>query len=119
MENAASGIELLSSLLYTPDGKLYTSYGDDAQDISQRELYRFMKETGGLVVDDTAVDAGNLQVAIGMPVTDMDGGAAYYLVGDYKYDVLNDVISNINIGYTGRALMRSRAFPHISTDTDH
>ncbi|MCR2024339.1 methyl-accepting chemotaxis protein [Anaerotruncus colihominis] len=105
LENAASGIEFISLSLYTPDGKLYTSYGDGAPDISQRELYRHMKETGGLVVDDTSVNAGNLQVAIGTPVTDADGTVAYYLVGDYKYDVLNDVVSNINIGYTGRALM--------------
>lgn len=46
-----------------------------------------------------------MQVAIGTPVTDADGAVTYYLVGNYKYDVLNDVVSNINIGYTGRAFM--------------
>ena len=103
--DAASGIEFISLSLYTPDGKLYTSYGDGTPDISQREIYQYMKETGGLVVDDTSVNGGNLQVAIGTPVTDADGAVTYYLVGNYKYDVLNDVVSNINIGYTGRAFM--------------
>lgn len=105
LENAASGIEFISLSLYTPDGKLYTSYGDGTPDISQREIYQYMKETGGLVVDDTSVNGGNLQVAIDTPVTDADGAVTYYLVGNYKYDVLNDVVSNINIGYTGRAFM--------------
>ena len=28
---------------------------------------------------------------------------AYYLIGSYKYDILNDVLSNMNLGETGSA----------------
>ena len=37
-----------------------------------------------------------------------DGETVLYVMGTYKYDLLNDVISSINLGRTGRAYMVNR-----------
>ena len=42
-----------------------------------------------------------------MPVK-AEGETVYYLVGIYKYDALNDVLSSINIGKNGMAYMVNR-----------
>ncbi len=44
---------------------------------------------------------------MGMPVKE-NGETAFYLVGVYKYDMLNDVLSSINIGKNGMAYMVNR-----------
>ena len=44
---------------------------------------------------------------MGMPVKE-DGETALYVVGVYKYDTLNDVISGINLGRHGMAYMVNR-----------
>ena len=45
------------------------------------------------------------QLSIGMPLLDREGSPQAYLIGSYKYDVLNDVLANINIGAGGMALV--------------
>ena len=55
-----------------------------------------MKETANLVVDDVASSENGLELAVGTPLLN-NGEIVYYLVGSYKYDVLNDVLSAINI----------------------
>ena len=44
---------------------------------------------------------------MGMPIKE-NGETVLYLVGIYKYDTLNDVISSINIGRNGAAFMVNR-----------
>ncbi|MEM5770703.1 MAG: hypothetical protein AAGU32_20815, partial [Bacillota bacterium] len=55
LDYMASGIEFVWLSLYTPDGKLYTGYGNGPAEITGGRLYTLMTETGNLVVDDTAV----------------------------------------------------------------
>ena len=53
-------------------------------------------------MDDVDSAGGELELAMGIPV--MSGEELhYYLVGSYKYDVLNDVLSNINLSANGEA----------------
>ncbi len=104
LERMVSGIEFLSLTLYDSDGYREMGEGDAPADISGESIYKKMKETGYLVIDDTHTLAnGDLQITIGTPVLDSEGNTISYLVGCYKYDVLNDVMTNINLGRTGGA----------------
>ncbi len=104
LTHAASGIEFVWLALYTPDGRLYTGDKGSPADISGGQLYKMMSETQNLVIDDTAATEQGLEITVGTPVFAGDT-PAYYLVGSYKYDLLNDVISNIHIGHSGHALI--------------
>lgn len=104
LDYMASGIEFVWLSLYTPDGKLYTGYGNGPADISGGQLYKLMLDTGNLVIDDTAVTNSGLEIAVGAPVF-ANGDVAYYLVGSYRYDMLNDVLGSIHIGHSGYALV--------------
>lgn len=104
LDYMASGIEFVWLSLYTPDGKLYTGYGNGPAEITGGRLYTLMTETGNLVVDDTAVTDQGLEIAVGAPVY-IDSEVAYYLVGSYRYDLLNDVLGSIHIGHSGYALV--------------
>ncbi len=104
LTQAASGIEFVWLGLYNPDGSLYTGYADSPSAIKDGYLYEMLKTTGNLVIDDTAVTGDDLTIAVGIPVY-QNGELAYYLAGAYRYDLLNDVLSNIHIGHSGYALI--------------
>lgn len=104
LTQAASGIEFVWLGLYHPDGSLYIGYAGSPSAIKDGYLYEMLKTTGNLVIDDTAVNGDDLTVAVGIPVF-QDGKVAYYLAGAYRYDLLNDVLSNIHIGHSGYALI--------------
>ncbi len=99
---AQSGIEFLWLGLYRGDGALYLGDNSCPSSIADRELYSMLEETQNLSIDDVGAADGELELAIGIPV--MSGEELlYYLVGSYKYDVLNDVLSNINLSANGEA----------------
>lgn len=104
LDHATSGIEFVWLALYTQDGKLYTGNGQSPGDISGDPLYQMMRDTENLVINDTEVGASGLEIAVGAPVA-VGEDELYYLVGSYRYDLLDDVISNIHIGYSGHALV--------------
>ncbi len=104
LERAASGIEFVWLGLYTPDGSLYTGYAVSPADIRGGYLHGMLEQTNNLVIDNTAVQGDELTVTVGVPVY-QNGELAYYLAGAYRYDLLNDVLSNIHIGHSGYALI--------------
>lgn len=99
-----SGIEFVWLSLYTPDGKLYCGSENSPKDISNTQLFQGMVQTENLVVNDTEYTDNQLQIIIGAPVKG-ENDILYYVVGSYKYDVLNDVLSNLHIGYSGYAVI--------------
>ena len=102
LNDAQSGIEFLWLGLYQGDGALYLGDGNCPSSIADRELYSMLKETQNLSIDDVGNADGALELSVGIPV--MSGEELlYYLVGSYKYDVLNDVLSNINLSANGEA----------------
>ncbi len=105
LDKAKSGIEFVWIALYSPDGSLYTGSENSPQSIRQGALFTMLEETANFAIDDTQVTADGLEIVMGTPIFDKDGKAAYYLIGSYKYDVLNDVLSNINIGKSGTAFI--------------
>ena len=60
-----------------------------------------------MTTDASTIYQGKLGITMGMPVKE-NGETALYLVGVYKYDALNDVISSINLGREGMAYMVDR-----------
>ncbi len=98
----SSGIEFVWLSLYTTDGRFYCGAENSPLDISGTSLFQNMTETQNLAISDTEYADGQLQVAIGAPVK-ANNNVVYYVVGSYKYDVLNDVLSNLHIGYNGYA----------------
>ncbi len=100
----SAGIEFVWLSLYTSDGKFYCGAENSPKDLSNTELFQGMKETGNLVVGDVEYTDNQLQIIIGTPIQG-EGDVTYYVIGSYKYDILNDVLTNLQIGSTGYAVI--------------
>jgi signal transduction histidine kinase/CheY-like chemotaxis protein/HAMP domain-containing protein len=106
-----SRIEFVWLGLYEADGYLLTGSDECPRSILGTNLHSLILETENLVIEDTSVGYSGLEIVMGVPVYDSsdDGSgerqAANYLVGSYRYDVLSDVVSNINIGSSGGAFI--------------
>ncbi|MDR0878373.1 MAG: response regulator, partial [Treponema sp.] len=97
LNTAVSGIEFVWLGLYTSDGYLETGTPESPLIIANRQIFRQMNDTINLAIEDVYNDGfGSMQIVIGTPVIDRRE-IRYFLVGSYKYDILNDVLSNINI----------------------
>ncbi|MDE6203460.1 MAG: hypothetical protein K2G19_08290, partial [Lachnospiraceae bacterium] len=79
-------------------------YGDDSapDSISSAKYFSQMEQTQNLVIGEPHYDDGVLQLCVGAPLKD-EKGIAGYLIGSYKYDLLNDVLSPLVLGNTGSA----------------
>jgi signal transduction histidine kinase/HAMP domain-containing protein/AmiR/NasT family two-component response regulator len=96
LDRAAAGIEFLWLGLYSPEGILETGTPDCPASISPRQIFTMMKETGNLAFEDIVSHGGELGIVMGTPVS-QDRAVVYYLVGSYRYDILDDVFGHINI----------------------
>ncbi|NBH12993.1 methyl-accepting chemotaxis protein [Lachnospiraceae bacterium] len=105
LKNAASGIEFMWLGLYDAAGELYVGADSCPQSLQQRKIFSLMQETQNVVIDDVAASNDELELAVGKPVLDAEGELLYYLVGSYKYEVLNDVLNSINISANGEAFI--------------
>lgn len=105
LNNAQSGIEFLWLGLYDAQGNLYLGAENCPQTLQERKLFTGLQETQNMVIDDIVSTEEGLELAVGTPILNGDGELLYYLVGSYKYDVLNDVLSSINISANGEAFI--------------
>ncbi|MGD9559049.1 MAG: ATP-binding protein, partial [Oscillospiraceae bacterium] len=99
-----SGIEFVWLGLYSEGGQLLTGSDACPFSIAGRPLFRLMKSTDNLAIEDTTVGNSGLEILMGAPI-DMADGTVSYLAGSYQYDVLGDVLGNINIGTSGTAFI--------------
>ncbi len=106
LEEAAEIYELHTIALYDLDGRLVQGI-DGAPEALDSGFFALLKETDNLAINPSTIFQGRLGIAMGIPVKE-NGETALYLMGVYKYDLLNDVISGINLGKTGRAYMVNR-----------
>lgn len=102
LEGEANKVEFVWIGIYHTDGSKYTGYGKAPADVSDSKYYKFLQETGNIVIGEPAMQDDMIQLAVGIPLK-TEEETAYYLVGSYKYDILNDVLSNMNLGETGTA----------------
>ncbi len=80
-------------------------YGDDIAPalISNEKYYEYLTVTNNISIGEPNCENDVWQISVGIPITNSEGEFYAYLVGSYKYDILNDVLSNINIGAGGFA----------------
>jgi signal transduction histidine kinase len=95
LDHAERGIEFVWIGLYTAPGRLQTGSENCPPHITGLDLFPAMEETENLVIGNTLVNAQGIEIVIGTPVELEE--EIFYLAGSYKYDVLNDILSYINI----------------------
>lgn len=80
-------------------------YGDDTapDSIVGRDYYEYLTVTNNMTIGSPEYRNDIWQLCVGVPFYGESGEVSGYLVGSYKYDLLNDVLSNINIGAGGLA----------------
>ncbi|MCI9644423.1 MAG: HAMP domain-containing protein [Oscillibacter sp.] len=105
LSEAAEIYELYTIGLYSLDGQLVQGIGGGAERLEGGFL-ALLQETDNLTTDASTRFQDQLGITMGMPVKEQ-GETSLYLVGVYKYDTLDDVISGINLGRNGRAYMVS------------
>lgn len=102
LEERESRIEFVWLAVYDQAGaKLF---GDEAapQSAAERKQYQAMIQTNNIAIGVPLYEDGIWQMEVGAPLK-KDGEVCAYLIGSYKYDILNDVLGNINIGANGSA----------------
>lgn len=84
-------------------------YGDaSAPDtIADTDYYAGLVKTGSLVIGEPYYADGILQLCVGITLKE-EGEVTGYLVGSYKYDLLNDVLSQLVLGDTGSACILNK-----------
>jgi len=106
LSEAAEIYELHTIALYDMDGRLVQGI-DGAPESLDSSFFALLQETDNLTIHTETIFQDELGIMMGMPVKE-NGETALYVVGVYKYDMLNDVISNINMGKNGMAYMVNR-----------
>ena len=102
LEERESRIEFVWLAVY--DEKGTKLFGDEAapQSVAERSQYQAMTQTDNLAIGAPVFENGLWQMEVGGPLK-KDGEVCAYLLGSYKYDILNDVLGNMNVGANGSA----------------
>ena len=103
LEEAAEIYEFYTIALYGLDGQLVQGLENAPENLDSR-FFALLKETDNLTIDSSTTYQDKLGITMGMPVKE-NGETVLYVMGVYKYDTLNDVISSINLGKSGMAYM--------------
>lgn len=106
LTEAAEIYELHTIALYDLQGRLIQGI-DGAPENLEDNFFALLKETDNLTTSSSTIFNGKLGITMGMPVKE-NQETVFYVVGVYKYDALNDVISSINLGKHGTAYMVNR-----------
>ena len=77
-------------------------YGDERapDNIDDKKYYSYLTKTENIVIDEPFYENNVWQLCVALPMK-KDGEVDSYLIGSYNYDILNDVLTNINMGDTG------------------
>lgn len=80
-------------------------YGDtlSPDSIADTQYYSYLTQTANLVIGEPYYENDIPQLCVGIPLKDTEGNVTGYLIGSYKYDLLNDVLSMLIMGETGNA----------------
>ncbi len=113
LNEAAEIYELYTIGLYDLNGSLVQGISGAPESLDSG-FFALLQETDNLTTDASTRFQDQLGITMGMPVKE-DGETVLYVMGVYKYDTLNDVISGINLGRHGMAYMVN----HAGTVTGH
>ncbi len=106
LTEAAEIYEFHTIALYDLEGQLYQGDSNAPESLDSGFL-ALLKETDNLTTCSSTIFQQELGITMGMPVKE-ESETILYVVGVYKYDTLNDVISSINLGRHGTAYMVNR-----------
>lgn len=106
LTEAAEIYELYTIALYDLDGNLIQGI-DGAPKALDDSFLGLLKETDNLTTDSATIFQDSLGITMGMPVKE-EGKTYMYVVGVYKYDAIDDIISSINLGKNGMAYIANR-----------
>lgn len=102
LDNAKLQIEFVWLAAYDSSGQKI--YGDDIApaSISSTKYYSYLTQTQNIVIGEPYYDNDILQLCVGSPLKNGEDVTGY-IIGSYKYDLLNDVLSMLILGNTGSA----------------
>lgn len=102
LDDAKLQIEFVWLAAYDLSGQKI--YGDAAApvSISNTDYYSYLTQTNNTVIGEPHYENDNLQLCVGSPLKHSDEITGY-LIGSYKYDLLNDVLSMLIMGDSGSA----------------
>ena len=100
MDEMEQQVEFVWLAVYDTGGEKL--YGDEGapDSISQTGYYTYLTQTGSIVIGEPYESGGILQLCVGAAMKQEDEVTGY-MVGSYKYDVLNDVLSLLILGNSG------------------
>lgn len=107
LTEAAEIYELYTIGLYDMDGHLIQGIGSRVPESLDSSFFSLLKETDNLTTLSSTLFQDGLGITMGMPVKE-NANTSLYVVGVYKYDTLNDVLSSINLGKNGIAYIVNR-----------
>ncbi len=100
LDESETRIEFVWLAGYDLSGQKLYGDEDSPENIADTKYYSYLTQTGNIVIDEPYYENNIWQLCVALPMK--KGGEVHsYLVGSYKYDLLNDVLSNIHIGVTG------------------
>ncbi len=102
LEERESRIEFVWLAAYDMEGRKMYGDGKAPESIAGREYYANVAVTNNIAIGEPVYEDGIWQIAVAATLK-KDGEHYAYLIGSYKYDLLNDVLGNINIGVNGGA----------------
>jgi len=79
-------------------------YGDEEAPLSiyDTKYYSYLTKTENIVIGEPYYDNNILQLCVAAPL-ERDNNIEGYLVGSYKYDILNDVLGMLILGSSGNS----------------
>lgn len=104
LDEANTQYEFYGIAAYDMDGGVIASAGDVIEDLGQTKFFAMMAETDNLTVGNPLIMEDYIGIPMGIPVKQGEETGSY-LVGIYKYDMMSEVLGEINIGNNGMALI--------------
>lgn len=103
IDESKQRIEFVWIAAYDITGKKL--YGDSQapDSIAGKDYYDYLALTENITIGSPEYVDNIWQLCVGIPILNNGGEVYAYLIGSYKYDMLNDVLSNISIGNGGIA----------------
>ena len=89
------GTEFVWLGLFSPEGQRELGPSQSPLYLDDN-LFSMLKKTRNLVIRDILASTMDIEIIIGAPII-RSGTIINYLVGSYKYDVLNDILGTLNI----------------------
>lgn len=107
LDEAKLQIEFVWLSAYDQSGKKL--YGDSSapDSIADTSYYLSLTQTENIVIGEPYYNQEILQLCVGVPLK-QNNEIIGYLIGSYKYDILNDVLSMLILGSTGNACILNR-----------